>query len=160
MHASLAEAAGRQELPDDYTDVTEGFLSSLKRRLKRKLLGNFKHAYVDVLSRQQSAFNQHILAAVHELAECCARLDHAAQLWEAPPANASPATRTDAGRGAFLVAWIEQLVAAGKADELAAVFQSLQELAAGQTERLAALEERLLRLETQALEEDNISQSQ
>ena len=52
MHASLAEAAGRQELPDDYTDVTEGFLSSLKRRLKRKLLGNFKHAYVDVLSRQ------------------------------------------------------------------------------------------------------------
>src|SRR5207244_2785670 len=48
--------------------------------IKRKLLGNFKHAYVDVLSRQQSAFNTQLLSAVRELAECCATLDHAVRV--------------------------------------------------------------------------------
>jgi hypothetical protein len=78
--AALVEADRLQRLPDDYTDVTEGAFARLKRRIKRKLLGNFKHAYVDVLSRQQSAFNAQLLAAVRELAECCATLDHAVRV--------------------------------------------------------------------------------
>lgn len=77
VHAALREAEHRQRLPDDYLDVTEGLFATWKRRLKQKLLGNFKRAYVDVLSRQQSAFNRHILTALLELAECCATLDHA-----------------------------------------------------------------------------------
>jgi O-antigen biosynthesis protein len=77
VQAALAEAQRRQRLPDDYLDVTEGFLADAKRWAKRKLLQNFKRAYVDVLSRQQSAFNGHVLTALHELAECCALLDHA-----------------------------------------------------------------------------------
>jgi glycosyltransferase involved in cell wall biosynthesis len=77
VHAALAKADGRQQLPDDYTDVTAGLLAPLKRRVKRKLLGNFKQSYIDVLSRQQSAFNRHVLDALGELAECCALLDHA-----------------------------------------------------------------------------------
>jgi hypothetical protein len=77
VQAALAEAGRRQRLPDDYLDVTEGLLAGWKRRIKRKLLGNFKHAYVDVLSRQQSTFNQFIMTALQELADCCATLDHA-----------------------------------------------------------------------------------
>jgi glycosyltransferase involved in cell wall biosynthesis len=77
VQAALVEAQRRQDLPADYLDVTEGWLAPLKRRIKRKLLGNFKHAYVDVLSRQQSAFNRLVLTALEELAECCATLDHA-----------------------------------------------------------------------------------
>src|SRR5262249_43264645 len=57
LQAALVEAERLHQLPDDYTDVTEGLLAGVKRRIKRKLLGNFKTAYVDVLSRQQSAFN-------------------------------------------------------------------------------------------------------
>ena len=75
--AALAEADRRQELPDDYVDVTEGRLAGVKRQIKQKLLGNFKHAYVDVLSRRQSAFNRSVLEAVQETLECCALLDHA-----------------------------------------------------------------------------------
>jgi hypothetical protein len=78
--AALVEAERLRRLPDDYTDVTEGAFASLKRRIKRKLLGNFKHAYVDVLSRQQSACNAELLAAVRELSECCATLDHAVRV--------------------------------------------------------------------------------
>jgi glycosyltransferase involved in cell wall biosynthesis len=78
--AALVEAERFRQLPDDYTDVTEGVFASLKRRIKRKLLGNFKHAYVDVLSRQQSACNARLLSAVRELAECCATLDHAVRV--------------------------------------------------------------------------------
>src|SRR5262249_58213375 len=78
-HTALVEADRLQQLPADYTDITEGLFAAWKRRVKRKLLGNFKHAYVDVLSRQQSAFNRHVLAALQELAECCATLDHAGQ---------------------------------------------------------------------------------
>ena len=75
--AALVEASALRGLPSDYTDVTQGALAGLKRRIKRKLLGNFKTAYVDVLSRQQSACNEKLLAAVQALAECCATLDHA-----------------------------------------------------------------------------------
>ena len=77
VQTSLAEADERQHLPDDYTDITQGLFAKWKRWIKRKLLGNFKHAYVDVLSRQQSGFNRHILAALRELAECSTILDHA-----------------------------------------------------------------------------------
>ncbi len=79
VQAALVEADRLQRLPDDYTDVTEGLFAAVKRRIKRKLLGNFKHAYVDVLSRQQSALNQQLLTALRELAECCATLDHVRQ---------------------------------------------------------------------------------
>jgi glycosyltransferase involved in cell wall biosynthesis len=75
VQACLANAERRQQLPDDYLDVTEGRFARWKLWLKRKLLGNFKHAYVDVLSRQQSAFNREMVTALTELAECCTLLD-------------------------------------------------------------------------------------
>jgi glycosyltransferase involved in cell wall biosynthesis len=77
VQAALAEAGRHQRLPDGYTDVTEGLFATWKRWIKRKLLGNFQRAYVDVLSRQQSACNQQLVTAVAELSECCATLDHA-----------------------------------------------------------------------------------
>jgi glycosyltransferase involved in cell wall biosynthesis len=81
VHEALAEAHRLRRLPDTYTDVTTGWLASWKRWVKRKLLGNFQRAYVDVLSRQQSAYNQQVLTALNELAECCATLESAAA-WE------------------------------------------------------------------------------
>lgn len=78
--AAVAEAHRLQQLPTNYVDVTQGQLARLKRWIKRKILGNFKHAYVDVISRQQSAFNQHVLRALSELSDCCATLDHARSL--------------------------------------------------------------------------------
>jgi hypothetical protein len=83
IRSALMEAMVCQQLPDDYTDVTEGRFAKWKRWIKRKLLGNFKHAYVDVLSRQQSRFNQQILTALTELADYCATLEHAARAEEA-----------------------------------------------------------------------------
>jgi glycosyltransferase involved in cell wall biosynthesis len=83
----LAEASRLQRLPDDYLDVTEGLLASVKRRIKQKLLGNFKRAYVDVLSRQQSAFNRQVVSALQELTECLATLDHAVTLLHARQAQ-------------------------------------------------------------------------
>jgi glycosyltransferase involved in cell wall biosynthesis len=80
VQAALVRADRLQRLPTTYTDITEGWFASCKRWIKRKLLGNFKRAYVDVLSRQQSAFNQEVVRALHELAECCATLDHARTL--------------------------------------------------------------------------------
>jgi O-antigen biosynthesis protein len=74
VQATLLAAERLQRLPDDYSDVTQGRLAAWKRGIKEKLLHNFKHAYVDVLSRQQSAFNRHILSAVEELAESLAAL--------------------------------------------------------------------------------------
>jgi glycosyltransferase involved in cell wall biosynthesis len=79
MQQELEEADRLQSLPEDYLDVTQGALARLKRRIKQTLLHNFKVSYVDVLSRQQSAFNRQILSVVQELAECCALLDHAVQ---------------------------------------------------------------------------------
>lgn len=66
-----------QQLPADYVDVTEGRLAPVKRLIKRKLLHNFKHAYVDVLSRQQSQVNSQVVLMIQQLADCCAMLDHA-----------------------------------------------------------------------------------
>jgi hypothetical protein len=65
------------QLPADYVDVTEGRLAPVKRLIKKKLLNNFKHAYVDVLSRQQSQVNGQVVLMIQQLAECCALLDHA-----------------------------------------------------------------------------------
>lgn len=77
IQSALAEAHRRQCLPDDYVDVTEGRLANWKRWLKQKLLGNFKKGYVDVLSRQQTQVNQHLLMSVQQLTEYCATLEHA-----------------------------------------------------------------------------------
>jgi hypothetical protein len=41
----------------------------LKSWVKQKLLHNFRAAYVDVLSRQQSRFNRRVVDALAELAE-------------------------------------------------------------------------------------------
>ncbi len=77
IQAALAEAHRLQRLPDDYVDVTEGRFARWKRWLKQKLLGNFKKGYVDVLSRQQTQVNQHLLLSVQQLADYCATLEHA-----------------------------------------------------------------------------------
>jgi BMFP domain-containing protein YqiC len=77
--AAMAAADELRRLPTVYDDVTTGRFASWKRWLKQKLLGNFKRAYVDVLSRQQSAFNEQTLTALRELAECCATLDSVAR---------------------------------------------------------------------------------
>jgi glycosyltransferase involved in cell wall biosynthesis len=73
---ALAQAQRLGRLPDDYVDVTEGRFARVKRWLKRKLLGNFKKGYVDVLSRQQTQVNGQLVAAVQELTASCAALDH------------------------------------------------------------------------------------
>jgi glycosyltransferase involved in cell wall biosynthesis len=73
----LLEARQCQRLPADYVDVTQGWFARCKRWIKRKLLHNFKHAYVDVLSRQQSQLNRQLVAAAEQLVETCAMLDHA-----------------------------------------------------------------------------------
>jgi hypothetical protein len=80
IQTALAEAERLGHLPDDYLDVTQGWFAQWKRWIKRKLLGNFKQAYVDVLSRQQSAFNRQIVMALTELAECVTTLQHAQQI--------------------------------------------------------------------------------
>ncbi|HEV3204643.1 MAG TPA: glycosyltransferase, partial [Gemmataceae bacterium] len=76
IQASLLRAHQLQVLPDDFHDVTQGWLASLKAWIKRKILGNFKRAYVDVVSRQQSEFNQQVVAALEELTEYGATLDN------------------------------------------------------------------------------------
>jgi hypothetical protein len=129
-HSALAEAEKRQRLPDDYTDITEGLFASVKRRIKRKLLGNFKQAYVDVLSRQQSAFNRHILAALQELAECAALLDHAA-----------------ATGSRSLAAQTQEVMGGDKVEGVTALLQSLLAELAENRRRVTALEARLERLE-------------
>jgi hypothetical protein len=74
---TLPAAHRLQQLPEDYVDVTEGALAPIKRFIKRKMLHNFKDAYVDVLSRQQSQVNAHLVLMIQQLAECCAVLDQA-----------------------------------------------------------------------------------
>jgi len=85
VQQALAQAGELQALPNDYTDVTEGWLADWKQRIKGKLLHNFKKAYVDVLARQQSAFNRQALTVLQELVECCATLEHAQQQTVAAP---------------------------------------------------------------------------
>jgi hypothetical protein len=77
VQATLPKTHELQQLPNDYIDVTEGRLAPLKRFVKRKLLHNFKHAYVDVMARQQSQVNGQVVLMIQQLAECCAMLDHA-----------------------------------------------------------------------------------
>jgi hypothetical protein len=76
-HEALVNVEDRRTLPDDYLDVTEGWFAHWKRWLKGKLVGNLKRGYIDVLSRQQSQVNRHLAAALQQLTECCATLDHA-----------------------------------------------------------------------------------
>jgi glycosyltransferase involved in cell wall biosynthesis len=119
VQEALTQATRLQRLPDDYTDVTEGLFATWKRLIKRKLLGNFKHAYVDVLSRQQSAFNQAILDALREVVECCATLGQASIR---PSADSSQQT-------------------------MASTIAELSHQLAETRQHCAALEERLARLE-------------
>lgn len=77
VQTALAQASQLQKLPDNYADITAGWLARWKLLIKSKLLNNFKLAYVDVLSRQQSAFNQHVLRVLQELGDYCATLEHA-----------------------------------------------------------------------------------
>jgi glycosyltransferase involved in cell wall biosynthesis len=58
----LADLPSPAALPTDYCDVTTGLGAPLKRWVKQKLLNNFRRAYVDVLARQQTEFNQRVLA--------------------------------------------------------------------------------------------------
>ena len=131
---AVAAADRRQALPDEYTDVTEGRLAGVKRLIKQKLLGNFKHAYVDVLSRQQTAFNRAILEAVQEALECCTLLDHAVSV--------------SASRGLQKLTdeWtrtIERAVSSGRTHEISDIIKELvQELARSQT-RQSKLEKRI-----------------
>jgi glycosyltransferase involved in cell wall biosynthesis len=133
VHRALAEAECKQELPTDYLDVTHGLLAKFKRWLKGKLLGNFKHAYVDVLSRQQSAFNRQILRALQEVAECCTLIEQ---------------SRTARHVGG-VPHQAEQLVAvtAGDAVELESLLHDVVDQLTETRQRFAALEARLIRLE-------------
>jgi len=104
---TLAATSGQAELPVDYLDVTEGRLAALKRWIKAKLLGNFKHAYVDVLSRRQTQVNVQLITAVQRLTDCCETLNHAVQqmqkrldaLEASQLASALPADKSQTFRG-------------------------------------------------------------
>lgn len=136
--AALAQADRTQVLPDDYADVTEGHFASWKRNIKQKLLGNFKRAYVDVLSRRQTAFNKAILEAVQQALECCTVLDHAVTTLSAQttaPATSGAVKSADAGL-----------------TELMAILQSLVEESTQTRARLDQLEERLSVLSGTGLE--------
>lgn len=80
VRQSLTAAKKLEKLPDDYVDVTEGLLSGVKHSLKRKLLNNFRKAYVDVAFRQQSTLNEKLIAAMSLLAEGVLKQDTAATI--------------------------------------------------------------------------------
>lgn len=65
----LRSAQATGDLPTGYVDVSEGRLATLKRWVKRKLLHNFQAAYVDVMARQQTAFNGQVISALAELGD-------------------------------------------------------------------------------------------
>lgn len=69
LRQQLAELHRLRTLPDDYVDVTHGPLAWWKRRIKQKLLHNFRTAYVDVLAQQQSRFNSVLVEILSELIE-------------------------------------------------------------------------------------------
>jgi glycosyltransferase involved in cell wall biosynthesis len=79
IRRAITRAHLLEQLPDDYLDVTEGRFARAKRWVKKKLLNNFKHGYVDVVSRQQTQVNQQLVLAVQQLSECCAALESAVQ---------------------------------------------------------------------------------
>lgn len=66
---TIDAARSLQQLPDGYVDVTTGRFAAFKKRIKDKLLNNFRASYVDVLARQQSRFNRQVTGALAELAE-------------------------------------------------------------------------------------------
>ena len=70
VQETLPKTHALQQLPADYVDVTEGAFAPAKRWIKRKLLNNFKHAYVDAMSRQQSQVNGQVVLMIQQLAEC------------------------------------------------------------------------------------------
>ncbi|HMF14345.1 MAG TPA: glycosyltransferase family 4 protein, partial [Gemmataceae bacterium] len=142
---ALAEAERVRLLPDDYLDVTEGWFAKWKRRIKRKLLNNFKKAYVDVVSRQQSAFNRQALTALIELADCCATLDHVRTI-AAESAGNEPRARALPAVGS-LQALVEQTMASGDAKDVAALVEFLVERLSESEQQFALLEQRLARLE-------------
>jgi hypothetical protein len=74
LSTRLEAAEELVDLPAGYEDICEGPLARWKHALKRKLLHQFQTAYLDVLSRQQTALNQVLLAAVQELTESVALL--------------------------------------------------------------------------------------
>jgi hypothetical protein len=146
VQRALLEAHAKQALPVDYLDVTQGFLAKWKRWIKRKLLGNFKHAYVDVLSRQQSAFNRQTLTALQELAECCAVLDHALVLRDSGKGRERGERATESLPDvSSRAAAIDGCLAAGKGDEIAGLLHQLVQQLAQTQQRLAILERRLAR---------------
>jgi hypothetical protein len=146
VHSALVQAGHKQRLPIDYVDVTSGFLAKWKRWIKHKLLGNFKHAYVDVLSRQQSAFNGQTLIVLQELVECCTQLDHAVASKkeglgiDTKKQGTRPSARADA---LSLTDFIERTVAVGDAGEFARLVHNLLQRIVETEQRIAALEARV-----------------
>jgi glycosyltransferase involved in cell wall biosynthesis len=69
VRAALARAHAQHLLPNDYVDVSAGWLAGIKSWLKRKLLNNFRRGYVDVLSRQQSQVNEELISCLCLLLE-------------------------------------------------------------------------------------------
>ena len=62
---------------------------------------------MDVLSRQQSACNEQLLAAVQALTECCATLDHAVRtLQERVAQLEKPAREDDAAPAGREAGWM------------------------------------------------------
>ena len=131
VQRALARAEGAQQLPVDYLDVTGGPLAKCKRWIKQKLLGNFKNAYVDVLSRQQSAFNRQTLTALQELAECCTLLNQAVGTGRGTEESTEMETREPG-------------------------LQDLRDQIAAARRRLADLEGRLMRLEEAVTERASV----
>jgi len=122
LREALAEAERLQDLPDNYTDVTTGSLAKIKQRVKQKLLHQFKTAYVDVLSRQQTDWNRQMLTVVQELAECVTLLEHTAVVGSA----------------------------GDPASDLARLITRLQRGVRNAVDRIETLEERVQRLEALA----------
>jgi hypothetical protein len=146
VQAAMVQATKLQQLPDDYNDVTEGWFAYWKRRIKSKLLNNFKRAYADVVSRQQSAFNRQMLTVLQELVECCATLEHAQQQVrnQQPQVNSERGTTNGQPKGKLPME--HSVFIRFLADELA---QSKQ--------RCSTLEERLTRLEALMQEREKLS---
>jgi hypothetical protein len=115
---ALADGARMAQLPVGYREVSAGRLAWLKRWIKTRLLGGFQRGYVDVLSRQQSAMNRHLITAIAELGILTERLAAAKVHQTAEP---SPGSMPD----------IEQITA-----QLSDVRASIREM----NSRLAELE--------------------
>lgn len=67
LQKSLDAARLLQQLPTGYIDVSTGRFARWKRRIKEKLLNNFRTAYVDEIAKQQTRFNRQLLKVLAEL---------------------------------------------------------------------------------------------